>query len=317
MATEMVTKPIAVAKAFCPGHITGFFGIPRDTIAATTTTTSSSLTLLHKGSIGAGFSIDRGTTTSAYIYESAIKGYEIQINGIKTHTAEVSKWIIEQYVNLTDRPYFVSVSHEVEIPIGFGLGSSGAAALSLSYALNQALGAGLSKIQAAQIAHCAEIACKTGLGTVIAEFVGGFEMRMSPGAPGIGSIKSIPQDDRRKAVVLCLAPILTKSFLTDRINEVDGLGTVMLNKLSRSRTIDDFLKMSQEFADRLYLTKGRCKRPIEALRAKGFESSVALFGETLFTLVDDSRVKEATNVLKEFGGRLLVCNIDNAGARVL
>jgi pantoate kinase len=311
MAIEMVSEPIAVAKAFSPGHITGFFEIPRDTI------TNSGLTLLRKGSKGAGFSIDKGIVTAVYVYESSIKDYEIRINGIKSHTAEVSRWIIEQYLNFTDRPYFVSIHHDVGIPIGFGLGSSGAAALTLSYALNQALGVGLSRIQAAQIAHCAEIVCKTGLGTVIAEFFGGFEIRMSAGAPGIGSINRILQDEDRKAVVLCLAPILTKSFLTNRIDEINGLGSIMLNKLSRSKTTDDFLKMSHEFADRLNLTKGRCERPIAALRSNGFESSVALFGETVFTIIPESSVKEATDALSEFGGELFVCDIDNTGARVL
>ena len=309
MAAEMVAEPVAVAKAFCPGHITGFFEVPHDT--------TSRLHFLHKGSKGAGFSIDRGIVTSVYVYESATKDYRVQINGIRSHNAEVSKWIIKQYLKLTGRPYFVSISHEVKVPIGFGLGSSGAAALSLSYALNQALGLGLSRTQAAQIAHHAEIACNTGLGTVIAEFVGGFEMRVSAGAPGVGSVNRIPQDRNQKVIVLCLAPISTKAFLTNRMDEINGLGSIMLNKLSKSRTIDDFLKMSRKFAEALNLTEGRCKRPIAALRAKGFESSVALFGETVFTIVPYARVNEATDALSEFGGIRFVCNIDNAGARVL
>ena len=171
MSAELIAEPIAVAKAFSPGHITGFFEIPWDN--------SHSFHFLYKGSTGAGFSIDRGIATTAHVYESAKTNYEIQINGIKNCEAEVSKCVIEEYLKLADRPHFLSISHEVKIPIGFGLGSSGAAALSLSYALNQALDIGLSATQAAQIAHMAEIACNTGLGTVIAEFAGGLEMRTS------------------------------------------------------------------------------------------------------------------------------------------
>ena len=40
-----------------------------------------------------------------------------------------------------------------------------------------------------QIAHNAEIASNTGLGTVIAEFTGGFEIRTGIGGPGIGQFK--------------------------------------------------------------------------------------------------------------------------------
>jgi pantoate kinase len=308
MATELIAKPIQVAKAFSPGHITGFFEVPHDT---------SCFNFLHKGSKGAGFSIERGIETTAYLYESTKPQYQIWINGIKSRNAEVSKWVIEKYLKLADRPYFIRIHHDVEIPIGFGLGSSGAAALSLSYALNRALDTGLSRSQAAQVAHNAEIACNTGLGTVIAEFAGGFEMRTSVGAPGIGSVNKINLDKNYRAVVLCLAPILTRSFLTNRINEINGLGGIMLTKLSASKSVDDFLKMSRRFAEMLGLAEGKCKRPIAALKARGIESSVALFGQTVFTVISQARAEEAAAVLREFGGTLIVCGIDSAGARVL
>ena len=306
MASMLVAAPVAVAKAFSPGHITGFFEIPHGSYSH----------FLHSGSKGAGFSIDRGIATTAYVYESAKSEYQISINGVQTSNAEVSRWVVEEYFKLADRPHFVKVDHDVGIPVGFGLGSSGAAALSLSYALNEAFDIGLSRIQAAQIAHHAEIACKTGLGTVIAEFAGGFEMRTGAGAPGIGSVSKIDLENY-KAVVLCLAPISTKSFLTSRMDDINGLGGIMLGKLSASRSVDDFLSMSREFAGTLGLTEDRCKEPIAALKSRGIESSVALFGKTVFTLVPRARAKEARDAIKDFGGTLLVCDIDGNGARVL
>lgn len=306
MASALVAAPAAVAKAFSPGHITGFFEIPHEKYSD----------FLNMGSKGAGFSLDRGIVTAVQAYESGKPGYQITINGSKSRSAEVSKWVIEKYLKLADRPYFVNVEHDIQIPVGFGLGSSGAAALSLSYALNEALGTGLSRTQAAQMAHRAEIECKTGLGTVIAEFAGGFEMRTSAGAPGIGSVTKIDLNGY-KALVLCLAPISTKSFLTNRMDEINGLGGVMLNKLSESKMVDDFVRMSREFAETLGLAEGKCKAPLAALKARGIEASVALFGQTVFTLVSQERAEEARKVLMGFGGTLLVCNIDNNGARVL
>ena len=117
--------------------------------------------------------------------------------------------------------------------------------------------------------------------------------------------------------MLCLAPISTKSFLTNRMDEINGLGGVMLSKLSESRSVNDFLKMSHEFAETLHLTEGRCKAPIQALKTRGIESSVALFGQTVFTLVPHARAEEARRALKGFGGTLLVSSIDSNGARVL
>ena len=91
----------------------------------------------------------------------------------------------------------------------------------------------------------------------------------------------------------------------------------MLSKLSASRSLDDFLKMSHGFAEMLSLTKGRCKRPIAALKTRGIESSVALFGQTVFTIVSQARADEVAAALREFGGTLIVCSIDRTGARML
>lgn len=307
MASTVVTAPIAVAKAFSPGHITGFFEIPHN----------RGTEPLYIGSKGAGFSIDRGVETIVYAY-SGKPGSRILINGeaVRSTEAEVSQWVIDYYLKNTKGPYFVKVEHEIGIPIGYGLGSSGAAALSLSYALNEATGVGLSKAEAAQIAHRAEVACKTGLGTVIAEYFGGFEMRRAAGAPGIGTVDTISADDYR-AVVLCMAPISTKEFLASRMKEINGLGGRMLADLSKSRSVDDFLAMSFEFAQTLGLVNGRCIEPVEALKGAGFGCGIALFGQTVFTIVPKLKAKEASKILKGFDGTLLVCDIDGRGARVI
>ncbi|AIC15420.1 putative GHMP kinase [Nitrososphaera viennensis EN76] len=311
----MVTAPAAVAKAFSPGHVTGFFEIPK------LRGTSSPQ---YRGSRGAGFSIDRGISTTVHVFEdgSGRTGSKILINGraAKPRDAEVSQWIVDRYAGEknADKPFFVRVEHEIDIPVGFGLGSSGAAALSLSYALNAALGSRRSMQEAAQLAHEAEIACRTGLGTVIAEYAGGFEMRTGAGAPGIGTVERIPLEGHYKAVILCISPISTKAFLANRMDTINGLGGKMLDRLAETRSVDDFMKMSYQFADTLGLTEGRCRAPVRALREAGFECSVALFGETVFTIVPEARAGEAAGVLQKFfEGTLLVCDIDGRGARVL
>lgn len=303
---SVIVAPLAVAKAFSPGHITGFFEVPK----------GQGRNPLYRGSKGAGFSLNRGITTTTYVHGGS--GSRILINSrtARTGEAEVSQRVIDQYLKRAERPYFVKVEHEIDIPVGFGIGSSGAAALSLSYALNEAFGSRLNISEAAQIAHEAEIACRTGLGTVIAEYHGGFEMRRTAGAPGIGVVDNIPLDGY-KAVVLCMAPISTKAFLANRMSEINGLGGKMLERLAGSRSVDDFLGMSFQFAQALGLTDGRCKEPLQALKARGFLPSVALFGQTVFTLVPQEKADEAAGVLSGFGGTLMICDVDGRGARVL
>jgi pantoate kinase len=178
----------------------------------------------------------------------------------------------------------------------------------------------LTNIECAQIAHIAEIVCKTGLGTVLAEFVGGFEIRTGLGGPGIGKIEKIPLAGY-KAIILCISPISTHSILSDYskswINSIDGLGTRMLNQLRKSKDVGDFLKMSYDFSSALNLTQGPCKAPIEKLKSHGFDAGVALFGKTVFTLVPSQEIACATSCLREFNGTLIVANVDSTGAKVL
>lgn len=318
MASAVITAPVAVARAFSPGHVTGFFEIPK-------TPRESPSHPKYMGSKGAGFSIDRGISTTVRVFFDGEKkaGSRIWMNGRAAGRgdAEVSQWVVDWYAKkYAEKPFFARVEHEIDIPVGFGLGSSGAAALSLSYALNAALGTGRSSEEAAQVAHEAEIACGTGLGTVIAEYAGGLEMRTGAGAPGIGTVERIispGQAEGYKAVILCMSPISTRAFLANRMDVINGLGGRMLERLAGTRSVDDFMQMSHQFADTLGLTEGRCRAPARELAAAGFECSVALFGETVFTIVPRARAIEAAAILQKFEGRLIVCDIDCMGARTL
>jgi pantoate kinase len=305
--------PVSIAKAFSPGHLTGFFAT--DKIV-------QNVNPIFNGSVGAGFSISQGINTTVKVYNDFSKSYKISVNGMDSFDAKVSKFVVEHYLKMINKQVFISVEHESEIPIGYGLGSSGSAALSLSYALNQALKANLSLIQAAQIAHQADIACKTGLGSVISEFIGGFEIRTSIGGPGIGKILKIPVSSQLYAVIFCIKPIntdhvLEKSFSSCNNYSLKISGKVMIEKLLSDPSIDTFLELSHVFAKEYGLLDGYCKDPILKLKSVGMKCSVALFGHTLFTVVKKGDLDRVVQILKQFEGKLIVCNIDNIGARLV
>ena len=305
--------PVSTAKAFSPGHLTGFFAT--DKIAQI-------INLNFNGSIGAGFSISKGINTTVKVYNDFSKSYKITINGIDSADVKVSKFVVEYYLRMIDKQVFISVEHESEIPIGYGLGSSGSAALSLSYALNRALNTNLSLIQSAQIAHYADIACKTGLGSVISEFVGGFEIRTSIGGPGIGKILKIPVPSEYCAVIFCIKPIntdsiLEKSFSSSNNYPLNVSGKIMIQKLLLNPNLDTFLELSHIFAKQYGLLDGYCKNPIMRLMSAGIKCSVALFGHTLFTVIKKYDLDKLISILKQFEGKLIICNIDNIGARLV
>ncbi|MGB8087773.1 MAG: hypothetical protein WCF07_15925 [Nitrososphaeraceae archaeon] len=304
----LVSDIVATSTAFSPGHVTGMFS-PAD---------SDQTDIMNKGSTGAGFSISNGITTTAKTFEAKMKGYSITIDDIQVQKAPVSSYVAEYYLNLIDKPIFLQITHTTEIPIGFGLGSSGAAALSLSYALNNSLKIGLTSVQAAQVAHCADVACKTGLGTVAALYAGGYEIRLKPGAPGKGL--TLRKDlDGYVATILCISPLSTKAILSNRLMNMSNknfCSSELLNRLKSMDDINGFLDASFNFASALGLTSGICNGPIKALKSEGYKCSIALFGETVFTIVRREKAKEVRSCLNKFQGTVIEATIDSLGARM-
>ncbi len=311
----LVTQvPVAVAKAYSPGHITGFFSTPDSHI--------STIDPKFLGSMGAGFSIDKGITSTVKVFSSNEKNYEIKLNGILNFELKVSNFVIASYMRVIREPVYLSIEHQSDLPIGYGLGSSGSAALSLSYALNEALKTNLTKVQAAQIAHNADVVCRTGLGTVISEFTGGFELRLSVGGPGIGRVIKSKLSTDWRVIVLCLKPIKTELWLdkwvtNENKRSLNLLGRKMVNDLHQDPKVESFLEMSYQFAHEYHLDKGKCQNPLNLLQAEGIKASVALFGHTLFTLTERDNVSRIVKLLEQFEGQLLVCGVDNLGARLV
>jgi pantoate kinase len=217
---------------------------------------------------------------------------------------------------LINDKYFVDVEHEISVPVGYGLGSSGAVALSLGLALNQALKTDLTKIGVGHIAHEAEIKCKTGLGDVLASFDGGFEIRTKGGAPGKGIVKKI-KSDNYTAVIICFSPISTKRFISERLPFINGLGGKMVIKLEKSKNIIEFQNMSLEFAKYVNVITPKMAIVIKDLNKNGINCGVAMFGETIFSLVPRNKEDKVIDILKKYDdGIIITSKIDNTGARI-
>jgi len=291
------------AVAFAPGHITGFF-------KAEVKPRKSEL----RGSIGAGFSIKEGVTTKVKVTSSEKPGFKITTTGYKSDDTLVSQYVAKEFLKIAKGNYFFDIEHISKIPIGYGLGSSGAVALSLAFALNKALETNLSRTQVGQIAHNAEIHCKTGLGTVLSSYHGGFEIRTKHGAPGIGSLRKIRTD--YSAIVICFSPISTKKIIKTQLSKINGLGGEMVSKLLKSRDQMEFLDMSLEFAKYVGVITPKMQKVIDDLWQHGFKCGVAMFGETVFTLVPRSNEAKVIELLEKYNGIIIKTEIEKSGVRV-
>ena len=299
------------ATAFCPAHVTGFFkahfdenqGVPE-----------------KFGSMGAGFSIKEGVTTKVIISakNNQHSKFRISLKGFQSDKTDVSEFVLKEFLKLGNfEDVFFDIEHQISIPVGYGLGSSGAVALSLSYALDQVLEVKLDKIEIGKIAHIAEINCKTGLGDVLASYHGGFEIRVKPGAPGIGKVEKIDVDNI-SIIMICFSPISTNKFIQEHLSKINGLGGKMVNKLLESKDYDNFQDMSLEFAKYINVMTPRMEKLIEELSLNGIKSGIALFGETVFTMIPKISKNKVLDIFKKYPkGKIIISQLDVQGARVL
>ena len=294
------------AKAFSPAHITGFFKAELDGKEPN-----------QLGSLGAGFSIQKGVKTTVNVRsktEHDINNYAIRVKGFNTGDIRVSEYVLNEF--LLDEKYF-DVTHEIDVPVGYGFGCSGAVALSLAIALNDALKYGYTKTKVAQIAHKAEIKCQTGLGDVLASYHGGFEIRTKSGAPGIGKVQRIIPKEKLEVMIICFNPISTKKFLKEKISLINGLGGKMVQKLVKSQDMDEFQDMSVKFAQYIHVITPKMNKVIKDLHDNGIKCGIALFGETIFSLVPKDKKQKALEILKKYDdGIVITSRIDNSGARL-
>jgi pantoate kinase len=293
--------------AFSPAHITGFFKAEMD----------QSQKPEFQGSLGAGFSIQAGVITTVEVQDADFINYTIKVSGYQPDNTQVSEFVIKEFLKHVQGNYFISVHHDIKIPVGYGLGCSAAVALSLTYALNQAFNTSFSKEQLGQIAHNAEVVCQTGLGDVLASYHGGFEIRVKGGAPGIGQIKKIPVESY-SAIMICFSAISTKQFLKDRLQSINGLGGKMVDKLVSTKDIGQFHDYSVEFAKYVNIITPKMKTVIDDLRAHGIKCGVALFGETIFTLVPQIMERDVLKILEKYSDGIVIrSKIDEHGARLV
>jgi len=299
------------ATAFCPAHITGFFKAHLD---------DNQNILENLGSMGAGFSIKQGVTSRVKIHSrnNQDTNFKITSKGYQSDKTDVSEYVLNEFLKLDDfSRKFIEIEHEISIPVGYGLGSSSAVALSLSFALDEALETELDKKTIGQIAHNAEVNCKTGLGDVLASFHGGFEIRVKPGAPGIGIVEKIPTD-KITIIMICFSPISTNKFIKERLSQINGLGGKMVNKLLESKNYEHFQDMSLEFAKYVDVMTPRMQKTVNELSDNNIKCGIALFGETIFSMIPKKDESKILNILQKYSeGIIIKSELDNNGARVL
>ncbi|MBN2111190.1 MAG: pantothenate kinase [Methanosarcinaceae archaeon] len=294
----MAMRDTVSAKAFAPAHITGFFEVHEHSDP------------LRKGSTGCGIVLDAGIETTV-ICGKGIAETEILLNGRKVR-GQTIRTVIEM---LTDMP--VKVESRAELPIGVGLGASGAGALGTAYALNSALCLNHTGNELSQVAHLAEVKNSSGLGDVAAQSLGGVVIRKTPGAPGMGRYDRIPCSEQE---VLCiiLGELSTPSVLGsgEMVESISREGRSAMKRLMERPTLEEFMLCSRDFSMGTGLAGDRIMDIIEAVESAGGLASQAMLGNTVFAITHDPGNNAVADAILKFGD-VLHCRINTSSVKLV
>ena len=265
-------------SVFVPGHITGFFTIEDHDVS------------LKRGSCGAGFLLSKGVKTT--ISESDKLTVEVN-QGDST--------VIDEVLKILEIDSDFKITQDIQLPIGAGFGTSAASALSLALAINEYLNLGYSKELCGQIAHMAEVNLGAGLGDVIGQNGEGLVLRVEPGAPGIGEIKSFKHDVY--VAWKTFGGIETSSIIQDPHHKqvISDVGLKYLEYFEEKPSLRNFLDFSYKFSSETKLMSDEVKELVDYFNSRPniLGSSMAMLGNTVFAFAqneDDFKNMDVENL---------------------
>ena len=299
------------AKAFVPGHISGFFQI-----------CDEANELERKGSRNCGPCINAGVLTEIAVEPNDRVNVEVFINGRKAPEARTTLATIQQILRMMPEPIEVTVRHSTQVPIGAGYGASGAGAFGATLALSEVLDLGLARSKIIEIAHVAEVSCRTGLGDVGAQAIGGLVIGLEPGAPPYGKWRQIPLEQNIKIVCATLAPLSTRELLEDAElrDRSKKFGGLALKSLLKRPTPQDFMKVSYEFSEALGLLDDELRALIWAAKSAGaIGASMVMLGKAVFALVKAPELEQVKRAFSELvdPNAILITDFNLTGARLI
>ena len=255
------------------------------------------------GARGGGFTLDLYVRTEVVVSEARGQAdVRITING-REQKAKTTRRVVEELLPLADAPYSVEVRHEIPVPIAAGFGTSGAGALSTALALSAALSLKLTYNQLGEVAHAAEVLCRTGLGTVGPLMLGGCILTLEPGGPGRALIDRLPTPRDLKVISGVFSPIETRSVLVRRLGKerINSAGRRALEAILADPCLETFMDACRSFALESGLATERTVALMDALVEADVPCAQNMIGEAVHAIArEGEELERALAVFKRF-----------------
>jgi len=258
--------------AWAPTHSTLFFSVPKNYEK-----------IEEKGSVGVGFNYEKGVKTRVELNEN---GDNVFWNG-DIIDGVVSKTVLNKFREYSNQNKKVNIYHNSEIPIGYGLSTSGAGAIGTIMALDNYFNTNMTKVEQFEIAHYGDVVNKTGLGSVVGQITGGIELRLTQGGPRLCKTRSI--ESNQEIILFLINPIKTAEILKSdkQIKQINKSGVDLLKKaLKLKKSYEEkLIIMGKHFSARSGLLSMKLNTILKDLEIIGeVNSTMSMIGETIVIL---------------------------------
>ncbi len=272
--------------------------------------------LLRTGAWGGGVVAGECVVSEVEVRDGSGK-VEVYVNG-ELVEGKISRYVVDKVCRVSGVSRCsvdVVIKQWVKVPEGCGFGTSAGAAITVALALSKALGAGLTYSEVARIAHEADIANMTGLGTVSGIVrPGPIVLVTSPGAPWLYDNVETIDVGRVCLVSVVFGKIPTETFLRAKssLTYITGLGIETLSRILKDPTPERFFDEAWRFAREAKLVTIEVAKAYEEVKKlKPIGAAQNMLGNALHALFDVDVVDDVVDVLRKvFGSRAKIVALE-------
>ena len=246
----------------------------------------------HSGSLGVGFTIDKGVNVKL-----SRKGFKFNNEDLDIPTV---RYVIDSL------GYDGGINVESDLPLGCGFGLSSATALATALEINEKLGLNRSLFQIADLVHEAEVLNKTGLGDVTTQCYGGFVVRKVASCPSRCLVDRYLWNV--EVDFLIMDKMKTEGVLEGNLKTIYERGKRALKDFIKNPTIENLFAVSKEFALSCGFVDDKVMDAIEAVESYGGYASMIMLGKGVFAIKGE--------ILKDFRGVYMRSKVVACGIRV-
>ncbi|OGG03976.1 hypothetical protein A2W14_05955 [Candidatus Gottesmanbacteria bacterium RBG_16_37_8] len=268
------------AKATCPSSLSFIFKaiLPKENKIRQISISDLLTYYSRYGSVGVGCTIDKKVTVEV----SRSQTNRLTFNGEKLNLPTV--WRAVSFLAKDQ----LEINISSPLPLGCGFGISGAATLASLWAIRRLFNLKESSEKLALISHFAEIAEKTGLGTVATQITGGFLVKKKAGIPP--RFRELPLLGE-KIYAVKLRPMATAKVLEDKrkLSDINYYADAALTKINsiKNPTLKEIINISYEFyrKSKIFDSK-KGEQLIKVITKQGGSATMAIIGEVIFCNVE-------------------------------